>query len=367
VLETDRSHEAAAASERARESTVKLKDAVRQASKTERELKAIMEQDRANEADMLRNAVNRLEEEIGRYRSGEAVHSASAASTRDASSLEAELERNVNEVEALRRALEEQQDQATEANNALEELRALYNEAQEELEDLRAGRPSDRSSPVAGRSALGDVDSLQLELSSARAQIRSLEDEVFHTEQTRVKMLKANGDLKSQIESLQDALDKERVKSSSVPSSPLPVASTSRTPLAQPSSTPTTPTRAPPASRSHAHRRTASTLPSVSEIDDVAPGSFPPAPPPPSSSEAPFLPSSSTPTTGHRSAASRHVRQASLSLLKQRMEDELGTDDFARSPVRGSNGGDVRTRTRRVPLSNDLLWCTACSGDLYVV
>lgn len=251
ALETDRSHEAAAASERARESTVKLKDAVRQASKTERELKAIMEQDRANEVEMLRSAVSRLEEEIGRYRSGAVVVGAtSSPPTRDASSLEAELERNVNEVEALRRALEDQQEEAAEAKNALEEVRTLYSQAQEELEELQSGRPSDRSSPtntLGTSSALGgDVDALQLELSSARAQIRSLEDECFHSEQTRVKMLKANGDLKSQIESLQDALDKERARPTSTPTSPLPpTASTSRTPFL-PTSNQSTPTRGPP-------------------------------------------------------------------------------------------------------------------------
>jgi hypothetical protein len=248
-------------------------------------------------------------------------------------------------------------------------LRTLYSQAQEELEELQSGRPSDRSSPtntLGTSSALGgDVDALQLELSSARAQIRSLEDECFHSEQTRVKMLKANGDLKSQIESLQDALDKERARPTSTPTSPLPpTASTSRTPFL-PTSNQSTPTRGPPPSRGHAHRRTASTLPSVTEIDDVTPGSFPPAPPPPSSLQAPFVPSSSTPTTGHRSASSRHVRQASLSLLKQRMEDEMGTGNSGRlGGVNGSNG----SRTRRVPLSNDLLWCASCtSQDLFVV
>lgn len=387
ALESDRSQEAAAASERARESTVKLKDAVRQASKTERELKAIMEQDRANEVEMLRSAVNRLEEEISRHRSGAVVPAgqkpALSTSTRDTATLEAELERNVNEVETLRRAVEDEKAGAAEAKAALDELRTLYSQAQEDLEDLRAGsslRPSDRASPTDEH--LGDdLDALQLELSSARAQIRSLEDECFHSEQTRVKMLKANGDLKGQIESLQDALDKERAKPSSPrasssssslnPTSPAPPAAPVP-PSAGPSSSSSSPGTsrgvAPPPSsiRGHAHRRTASVLPSVTEIDDVAPGLFPPAPPPPLSDEAPFLPSSAG-GGGHRSTSSRHVRQASLSLLKQRMEDEFGTASRP-SDGRIATTGSAAARARRVPLSNDLLWCASCtSRDLFVV
>ncbi|GAA6016355.1 hypothetical protein JCM10207_003835 [Rhodosporidiobolus poonsookiae] len=406
-LEAAQSKDLETANELARERDVQLKAAHRQASKTARELEAIIVSDgvRRSAVEGLSQAIARLEEEVGRLRPSK------AATSSEADGLADELELRVNEVVALRQELEQQKEASTEANRALAELRDLFAQAQEEVEELRAngvpaGAPAD-----APPATSADLDNLRLEISSAQAKIRSLEQEVFSLDQVRVKMLKANGDLKSQVESMTEALDQERTrarakeleleqeKSSASALSPAPRApQPSRSPVGSrppppplrdstASPTPQTPTR-----RGHSHRRTASflpsasdlTLPAISELNDptINPPSIlsPPLVPLPSAAAAAPVPSSAPSTAAaHRAAQSRHMRQASLSLLKQRMEDEYGVDDLDHagplSPSRegpglGAMASPVRSKggkTRRVPLSDAVVWCSCCEGDLFVL
>jgi predicted nucleic acid-binding Zn-ribbon protein len=420
-LEAGQTKDIVAANELARERDEKLRLATRQASKSERELKSIIAQgdERHNEVENLRQAIARLEEEISRSRSG------AAGTTVEANGLADELERKVNEVEALRQELEQQREAVAEANSALAELRELYSQATDEIEAQRAaGSPS---SPVPSSSTTAsatDLDNLRLELSTAQGKIRSLEQELFSLESTKTKMLKANGDLKGQIESMMEALDQERTKLKAkelefdgaksraasfsspppAPRQPLPAATPDAfSPAPSTSSLATPPRRA----GGHAHRRTASLLPSASDLTlpSISELSDPTSAPPPlfspplvplssyssgaggaqsldaalarsSSPNPPHHPSSST----GPSATRQHMRAASLSLLKQRMEDEYGVHDLDAagplSPTRenaGLGASPARRRatdgrkTPRVPLSNDLIWCTSCRGDIFVL
>lgn len=403
-LETTSARDLEAANERVRELQSQLSVGRRQASKSERELKAIMAQDsdRANEVENLREAIARLEQEITRSRS---AGTNGLKPSMDESALASELERKVNECEALRQELELQRERVGETEGALAELREMYARAQEELEEARSGgsaSPPTVTAPAPPSLASStEVDALQLELSAAQTKIRQLEQEIFSLDSARVKMLKANGDLKSQVESMMEALDQERAKTKakeleidtlkhrslpslgSPPPRPSPALAPPRTPSGsdasqrpQQPSAPVTPTR-----RGHSHRRTASYLPTVAESSDasldseLAPLASPPL--------VPFQRNSSDDAASdpsHRAAHSRHIRQASLSLLKARMEDEYGVADLDRagplSPTREQPGlgaalsprADKGRRTRRVPLSNDLVLCAACKGDdLFIV
>lgn len=76
-------------------------------------------------------------------------------------------------------------------------------------------------------------------------------------------------------------------------------------------------------------------------------------------------------------ASTRHTRKESLSMLKTRMEDELGVEDLAsaallsprseggRSPGAGHGSGGLHTRS--AVLGVDLVWCAECKGDLWVI
>lgn len=293
------------------------------------------------------------------------------------SSLAHELERKTDEVDALRQELEQQRERVGETTRALTELRELYSQAQEEVDALRSASPGARS-PAQTQPAAHVDDDLRLQLSDAQTRIRQLEQDIFSLESTRLKMLKANGDLKSQVESMMEALDEERTKARAkelelvglrdrrARSPPRGIAP-STPPSAANVPLPATPTRT-PGGRSHAHRRTASVLPSVDELAnplaiDALPSLAPLASPP-------LISPPLVPTTGRQ-----HLRQASLSLLKARMEDEYGVPDLdAAGPLLSPGGtGDARggraprSRAVRAPLTHDLVWCSSCQGDLYVV
>jgi len=287
-------------------------------------------------------------------------------------------ERESNQVEALRQELELEREQLGEVNRSLHELRALYAEAQDEVDALRSTSPGARS--PAQPPPPPDVDDLRLQLSDAQARIRQLEQDIFTLESTRVKMLKANGDLKSQVESMMEALDEERTKARAkeldlAALRARPARSPSRADPSTPPSAanvplPATPTRTP--SRSHAHRRTASILPSIDELYDPT-GSTAASNGRPPSSLAPLISPPLVPV------GRQHVRQASLSLLKARMEDEYGVPDLdAAGPLvspgaaagagRGGGAGPgARAKVVRAPLTHDLVWCHCCAGDLLVV
>lgn len=230
------------------------------------------------------------------------------------------------------------------------------------------------------------VDAIQqqheLDLSAARAQIRSLEEKIFQEEAARYEMLKANGDLKSQVESMQEALDPEKDKgrdsrrgshehahdhshthnhadSDGHAHGPHPSAPST------PSSILSTPTRG-PTTRKYAHQRVPSSLAPVDE--NAGPSSFVASPMSP-----PLIPVSATTPHG---GPGGHVRRASLSLLKARMQDELGVEDLS-VPLEVSTGANGTTsltpragvgrRTRSAVLQDNLVWCSCCQGDLFVV
>lgn len=239
-------------------------------------------------------------------------------------------------------------------------------------------------------------------------------------------MLKANGDLKSQVESMTEALEGEKARARS-PAAPSPshnhahdhahdhdhdhaghdhshdghsheghshshaepshshsASTTTSRGLPSTPSTPTsvlsTPTRSNNTSntqRHYAHRRVASHLPSVSEnvspaeaaafpFDSPSDASrFPPGASPLSPPLVPVVkPSSSQP--------GRHGRKASLSLLKTRMEDELGVQHLEPVVSPGPKALTPTTpagerRTRSAVLHDGLVWCSCCQGDLFVV
>lgn len=339
-------------------------------------------------------------------------------------------ERERAELEALRQGLEVERARFAEASRALVDVREMHSKARQEVERLHAiaTGPANEASPSTNgksdQSADEASDALRLQISEAQAKIRQLEQDVFTLESTRLKMLKANGDLKSQVESMMDALAQERTRarmqqadaesstqydhpSASTANRSQPSPGSARVPQGDFPAPPLTPSR-----RGHVHRRTASTLTPVSEVSDsshetatgyqveagldeageelagvdpLTPLGSPPIvtainTPAASVAPTPMLPRSST--MGDRlpdaaaTPASRkdHVRRASLSLLKARMEEEFGVPDLDKagplSPVgRGPSPGGASDgpRTHRVPLSRDLVWCAACRGDLFVV
>lgn len=216
-------------------------------------------------------------------------------------------------------------------------------------------------------------------------------------------MLKANGDLKSQVEGMQEALDleKEKLKGTSRASvdhsthdhshhdqdhhnhdhdhshshshadsdgharGPHPSAAST------PSSILSTPTRGP---QRFPHRRAPSNLASVSENVDPSQDFYDPTsrshPGAGALTSPPLVPV--TASSAHdRSEGSRHVRRASLSLLKARMQDELNVEDLSvpRLAPGGALAGGAGSgrRTRSAVLQDNLVWCSCCQGDLWVV
>ncbi|KAK4056633.1 hypothetical protein OIO90_002481 [Microbotryomycetes sp. JL221] len=408
----------------------------RQASRTERELKAILASgnERASEVDRLRTVVQELEQQVTSLRSGE------AGSSIEVESLTEELKRNVGELESLKQLIDGEREQLSQARSELEHAQSQLTMKSTEIDQLRMR--------ISGQQTEGEVvsnpydreyvDSIQqqheLEISEARAQIRSLEQRVFAAEDARHEMLKANGDLKSQIESLESILRDERTALRvQDASSPYDQPFEQRHDLEQgqdgdyendqlhnhgyefmsrqqqtyegesdPSSIVSTPTRSGHA-RHYSHRRAPSTLATVDENADPAafeeaqqdfdsansynnhralqvPVSMPVnilSPPlvPVDNTAAMTFEGPQVDRSFDRDAAaarrsSRHVRKESLSLLKQRMQSELGIEDL-RIAGRGDEdekrvvgfldedqgmfdqGGDEGMRTSRARLSQD--------------
>lgn len=394
--------------------------------------------------DELRDQLKRGEDERSALEQERSELSGSVAAAREAAvkaeavqaSLREELaakgDRESAEVEALRQELEVQRSRFSDASRALAELRDLHSQAHEELVHLRsaASDASGRDHPAPEREESDDA--LRLQISEAQAKIRQLEQDVFSLDSTRIKMLKANGDLKSQVESMMDALARARARGSTEdsgrdvlmsPSRAVPTSNEHQAERRQPPSS-YSPSPAPPARRGHAHRRTASTLAPVSELSDTSQeledvagyrvDGFDPdeggdddadvepltplgSPPVVTAINTPAMSHAGTPMPRHssvmgdplpdaapqvsRTSRGDHVRRESLSLLKARMEDELGVPDLDQvSPVSPGRSGVVSPglaagdgaesdglRTRRVPLARDLVWCAACRGDLFVV
>ncbi|KAL8278346.1 hypothetical protein RQP46_009238 [Phenoliferia psychrophenolica] len=447
-----------------------LSAAVRRASKSERELKAIMASgtERAEDQDELRADHAKFQDEIARLRAAGDAHALAMAR------LTKELEANVHEVQSLRVEVDERQTEAEEATRAVEDLKESYLRAQEdldakdaEIEELRV-RPSPMpGSPDVSKSGATPnpsthpydrdyIDAIQqqheLDLSTARAQIRKLEERIFVAEDSGYKMKKTNGDLKSQVESMLETLEMERDRTrrkerelaalrdagNSGQQMPPPAVSPSvkdvavMDPLASAtSSPPRLPTVAspprptiPPPPRAKAippvspppnvvstppvttvtppvavqSPPVASAVPTI-EPAAVAPSPLPTPPPPEHDHSAhdhsshghdhvheevgsvvtppsealvdPYAPRDELSSSEH---VTRHARKESLSILKTRMEDELGVDDLVhtseRSPM--SEGGRSMTpgaekRSRSAVLGDDLVWCAQCTGDLFVV
>ena len=423
----------------------KVIDDLRAEVKSVSDARAQLEQERGELADTL-SAVREAAEQATSSKSVlEQELSSLRTELEDTSSRPSATERDQIEVEALRQELETQRERFAETSRALADLRDLHAQAQTELEHLRARTDSTTAAALDANASSRDdhsdeSDSLRLQISEAQAKIRQLEQDVFTLESTRVKMLKANGDLKSQVESMMDALAQERAKARRLLQEEEEAASSPREEVALPplfspprngaanrsvapmdsssvpSRPPLTPTR-----RGHSHRRTASTLPSVSEVSDTSSqgtatgyhvdddqtaagtsaqgenelepltplgspplmsaikagsASAPVTPMPPRSgfTTTPEPSTTAANTTSRDGGRDSHVRHASLSLLKARMEDEYGVPYLNKagplSPVRDGPSSAVEsggTRTKRVPLSRDLVWCAACEGDLFVV
>lgn len=432
-----------------RDRNVALSAAVRRASKSEKELKAIMAfgHERTEELDSLKSTIGKLQDDVTRMRGG------AASTAEEVADLTSELERHVTEVQELKTELMERKGEIIESESALAELREALNSAQEDLiakdndiEELRS-RNQTSTPTIQINGATPDpsvydrdyVDGIQqqheLDLSAARAQIRSLEERIFAAEDASYIMLKANGDLKSQVEGMMESLDQEKektrrkerevealqaserdnqVNSRSSSNSPLPpppraTPSPSRTLLdsphahaghahsenshshvdtASPSPSPKPqillsspgPLVSPPSPsirsspRAYAHRRVSSHLPTSTE--NMLPGQSSSFPFPSPSDQRQPLSNLSIPVPSslprNLAPATRHARKASLSMLRTRMEDELGIDDLSSNLVREENGilsprlGE-HLRTRTAVLGEDLVWCAQCTGDLFMV
>ena len=275
------------------------------------------------------------------------------------------------------------------------------------------------------------VDAVQqqhtLDLSAARAQIRNLEQKIFAEEETRHQMLKTNGDLKTHVDSLQEALEIEKERRSAAQSlevhaqdqaahdhvhghehkdahehdhdhdhdhehhdnhhrtehvshshSASDGAARGRVPPSEPStpssilSTPTRTTRQ--------HRRNPSALAPVDENEDPS-AEYPFYVPPDIARQGqnglesllspPLVPvgGAGVISSHERKRASQHVRRASLTLLKARMEEELGVPELLPSAADGDPAtvSAVERRTRSAVLQDNLVWCSCCQGDLFVV
>lgn len=135
----------------------------------------------------------------------------------------------------------------------------------------------------------------------------------------------------------------------------------SRSSIISPLPSPRSPPPAPATSaRVLGHRRIASHMPALSE--NVAPGTatgFPfhsPSDQPRSSNNRPSMGSPSINAVPARlAAATRHARQASLVLLKSRIDDE----------AIDAKEGEKKLRT--AVMNDELMNCICCAGDLYIV
>ncbi|SCV70545.1 BQ2448_3307 [Microbotryum intermedium] len=430
-----------------RERDVALNAAVRRASKSERELKSLIASgdERLGELETLRTLVTSLQEELASLRSG------SEGTSGQVASLTEEVERNVEEVERLRRLWETEKEATSEARNALGDLKEALAKAEDELEmknielgglrrrvSTSEGENAQGGSPKVGdydreqseckyfasyapRHSLADcilfahssVDALQqqaeLSLSSARAQIRSLEQRLFEEEDARYELEKINGDLKLQVQGITEMIEDDEVRIRELEhllgaddhadseyghDRPPHLDPTDfDEPLNSPPTTsiPSASNRGP---RAGSHRRAPSLLTPVQETSELSssllspPNTFLPLPAQHSSFNAPVSPplvSVSTPIldgTMSPSTSKRHVRQTSLSLLKSRLEEELGPDALLPNspldgpptttnasliPVLSTSTTSLRTSTTKAVLQDNLVWCACCQGDLFMV
>ncbi|KDE05503.1 hypothetical protein MVLG_04097 [Microbotryum lychnidis-dioicae p1A1 Lamole] len=391
-----------------RERDVALNAAVRRASKSERELKSLIASgdERLGELDTLRMLVGSLQEELASLRSGKEGTSGQVASLTD------ELERNVGEVESLRRLLEREKEATSDVRRALADLKEALGRAEADLETrntelvglrMRVGK-TEGEGEAKGAASGGeyDLDALQqqaeLNLSTARAQIRSLEHRLFEEEDARYELEKTNGDLKLQIQGMTEMIEDDAVRIRELEAllgandlhehDPPPHLDSPE--LEEPHSSLT---RGP---RAGSHRRVPSLLTPVEETSELSSSPLSPSnavlplpshQPPFNAPVSPPLVSVSTPIldgTMSPTSSKRHVRQASLSLLKSRLETELGPDavlpddpfDPTATTPTGPSSSDtllansttsLRTSTNRAVLQDNLVWCACCQGDLFVV
>lgn len=167
----------------------------------------------------LRARVGELDAEIYQLRT------ASEGTTLETSRLTQALAESQAEVEAMRSQVEARTSECQEATSSLEELRSLYDRTQQlvaskddEIDELKSRAYDSESEAPNGKTPITYdreyVDAihqrLEIELSEARSSTRSLEDKLYTSELTAHKLLKQNGDFKSQIESLLKSLEFER-------------------------------------------------------------------------------------------------------------------------------------------------------------
>lgn len=204
-----------------------LSDTMRKVTKSEREVNALIASGNARDLELtnLRSSVDTLESEVAKLRGlGEAAAFRAAHVTR-------ELERNVSDVARLTVELEHQRSETGEARRAVAEVEGSFERVQEELaarefeiDDLKADLKASQFPPTPPKAITNGSDSSnfdrdyvdaiqqqhELELSTARARIRGLEDRIYVFEADAFKMLRANGELKSQVDSMLQVLDMER-------------------------------------------------------------------------------------------------------------------------------------------------------------
>ena len=293
---------------------------------------------------------------------------------------------------ALQVELANTKEQMGASARAMGELQQLHTRTQKdlaskesELQQLRLRSPTSAPPPPAplastksnakGRSSSPYdqeyLDSIQtqhaLDLSTARTQIRSLEQRVFDEQDSIHQFMKANGDLKSQISSLVDLLDTEREKTQRKERELEVLREAERyrlaTDLEQDGRIIPPPPRSLPRSKGGPN----------AVVSPTRGSAFVPPIPAPLSPRESFLspPLQRTPASpsiasisqprfstepSNATKAQRHARRESLSLLKTRMEDELGAELGSGAPA-----------TTPI-LGEDVIYCSCCHGDdMYVV
>lgn len=301
-------------------------------------------------------------------------------------------EARIKEIADLKGVLEGVKEELSKAASEKEEAVKAHSELSKELESLRTSTqaPSSHGAPLDREY----VDSIQqqheLDLSTARTQIRTLENRVFEEESHCHELLKRVGEYQDQVRGLEESLRTERDRSKNLGDSvsPSSAANPAGTPLML-SSNHLSPTPSPSSGRSPrpspSHRRSASHLPTLTESLEPSQRSYFPVEARASPSPRPPIPDDVPSLRQARAVppSARHARKVSLSMLKTRMEDELGVPDLnlpsqrqdlgfiTPPPLSSSRTSEFPlTSTNRAPsrrIQHDPIFCSSCRGDMVVI
>jgi chromosome segregation ATPase len=332
------------------------------------------------EMEHLKQVIEELEQQLS------SITEQSTLSLEQVITLSQTVETNAKEVESLRSMLEGNRVESEEASRSLIEMKEVLARTEsklagkeEEIIELSL-RPTITATPTSTDqlpTAISNdaydreyVDGIQqqhgADLADARTQIRKLEERILAAESKGHTLVRENQVLQSNLVDAIEARDLEKEKRRSKETE---LGSSSSAPSHRPTTIParsgsaTTPTSPPAITRTNSnprvfHRRASSHMPSSSE--NVAPGTatgFPLT----SVSDQQLRTQPSPPTAMQGSVprrllpSTRHARETSLGLLKTRMDEE--------GVVAGRDSNGRRTAV----MNDELMECSCCSGDLFIV